>query len=396
MAPQPLRFRLLGRPELSGTPHGEHLPFGKPLALLAYLACQDRAVPRSELAEILWPDASPKRARHSLREALSRIRRALDEDVFAGDDPVALAPDAVVLDLDELRASLRAGDLDAAVELWRGPFLEGLEIPDAPAWTRWKDQERTGLDAWFSRALVRSGEDAARGGDPTASIGWFRRALEVAPESVQAHRQLLRALLTLRRFDAGEEAWREAARALDPIGALDDLRDVREEWRDAGRRLRSGEGLVSPTVPFAGRASELSVLLEAWDHTTGGHGGTVVITGPAGVGKSRLGRELAERARGNGVPLHVSPKEGSGGQPFALLRTLVAKLRSLPGSLGTRPGADLHLDTLVEASGPEPTTTPPAVLAAAVGDLLGAVTFETPLLVVLDDLERADRGSLAV
>src|ERR671925_556408 len=56
--------------------------------------------------------------------------------------------------------------------------------------------------------------------------------------------------------------------------------------------------VVCPTV--VGRAEELQTLLRCLDDAMDGRGRAVVVSGEAGIGKSRLVRELAEEARARG------------------------------------------------------------------------------------------------
>src|ERR1700741_1578433 len=75
-----LKIGLLGRFRLSGD-EDSRLP-KKAEALLAYLAMhQGRSVPRDQLADLLWGDSKSEQARHSLRQALAAIRRALNAEV---------------------------------------------------------------------------------------------------------------------------------------------------------------------------------------------------------------------------------------------------------------------------------------------------------------------------
>src|SRR5262245_11136509 len=70
------------------------LPAGKVQALLAYLALRlGDAHPRDKLAALLWGETSDERARHSLRQALVALRRALrPECLLEEGDTVALNP----------------------------------------------------------------------------------------------------------------------------------------------------------------------------------------------------------------------------------------------------------------------------------------------------------------
>ncbi len=75
---QPVRLKLLGRFGLwQGDKEMPRLP-RKTQALLAFLALeQDRHITREAVAELLWPDRGTKQARHSLRQTLLTLSKAV-------------------------------------------------------------------------------------------------------------------------------------------------------------------------------------------------------------------------------------------------------------------------------------------------------------------------------
>src|SRR5947199_2197220 len=137
------------------------------LAVLLYLAVEGGLHPRSKLAALLWPDSEPQDARRALRNALALLRRLLaDRDASAPapshllseQDLLGLDPQApLALDLEvvqqayqqaqrhstlpcqEQRAAL-VSQVQHALALVRGPFLEGF-------WLR----EESGFDAWVQQ-----------------------------------------------------------------------------------------------------------------------------------------------------------------------------------------------------------------------------------------------------
>src|SRR5690242_15641191 len=94
------RFRLitLGRLTLVGVTGDEDSFLAKrrvKLALLAVLALAKRPMPRGTLVEMFWGDQDETRARHSLSNALSALRRTLGpRAITTRGSHVSLAPDA--------------------------------------------------------------------------------------------------------------------------------------------------------------------------------------------------------------------------------------------------------------------------------------------------------------
>ena len=88
-----LDLRLLGGFEarLKGGPAID-LPTKKTKLLLAYLALPPgEAHPRQKLANLLWSDRGDEQARHSLRDALSALRKELGDPLeFSGLTPVEI------------------------------------------------------------------------------------------------------------------------------------------------------------------------------------------------------------------------------------------------------------------------------------------------------------------
>src|SRR5712664_397607 len=74
-----LRLAVLGPPQV--VHDGRRLSFAlrKAQALLLYLAVEGGMHPRSKLAALLWPDSTPHDARTALRNALTVLRRLLDD-----------------------------------------------------------------------------------------------------------------------------------------------------------------------------------------------------------------------------------------------------------------------------------------------------------------------------
>ena len=157
-------------------------------------------------------------------------------------------------------------------------------------------------------------------------------------------------------------------------------------------------------VPGAlvGRASEMATLTEALSAAGRGQGGLLLVRGEAGIGKTRLLDELAERAAPSHVVLAGRAVPGGGAyRPVA--EALVGLLRSgtavAPEALGpyraplarvlpdwSEPGNQHH----------EPDADPALVLGEAVARFLAEVGRERPCLLVLEDLQWADADTHAV
>ena len=147
--------------ERDGAPHTGPATQRRRLALLALLAAGKSGVSRERLMSQLWPDSDPARARHSLDDALSAIRRDLRSDtVFLGVGTLRLDPDVLACDLAEYAAALQCGDVERAVALYAGPFLDGFVVPDAADFDMWMELERARRTREHLRTLDALAEHA--------------------------------------------------------------------------------------------------------------------------------------------------------------------------------------------------------------------------------------------
>ena len=112
----------------------------KAQALLAYLAVEHgRAHTRDQLATLLWSETGDERARHNLRQALSKIRACSDTLIKTRGETLEIDPagcTADVVEFERLANSQDPDQLRRCLELYRGELLEGL-LPREPVYDEW-------------------------------------------------------------------------------------------------------------------------------------------------------------------------------------------------------------------------------------------------------------------
>ncbi|HEX5829564.1 MAG TPA: hypothetical protein VFY16_01210, partial [Gemmatimonadaceae bacterium] len=168
------------------------------LAVLAVLARAGRPLERDELVGLFWPEQAEAKARHSLSDTLSHLRRVLGREALATPGPttIALAPGApLVVDAGAFEAACAARAWGTAVALYAGPFLGSAHLPGASArFEHWADGERARLERCFAEACA--GECLAlmraRAFEECAALAG--RWLEVAPFAAEAALYRLNAL----------------------------------------------------------------------------------------------------------------------------------------------------------------------------------------------------------
>ncbi|MBV8508334.1 MAG: winged helix-turn-helix domain-containing protein [Alphaproteobacteria bacterium] len=170
----------------------------KARALLAFLAAQNgEAVSRERLADLLWPYQGTEQGRHSLRNCLLELRKALGSGAasdLAADFANCRIQDAII-DLDDFERLSRSEDpreLQTAADLYRGDFLADFYIASEP-FQEWlaaaRDRALVAICDVLERLIAL--QDAA--GDYESAIQSGRRLVTLEPLSESGQRALMRA-----------------------------------------------------------------------------------------------------------------------------------------------------------------------------------------------------------
>jgi DNA-binding SARP family transcriptional activator len=430
------------------TPEGRPLDLGSPTtrSLFAYLLL-NRSQPsdRRRLAFFFWPHGSESAARRNLRQYLHRIRRALEpvgsqgEWLLADGSEVQIDPSLPVwVDVDEFRQRTRPGaslvELEDAIALYSGDLLEDV-------YEDWCQELRQELREAYLGALERLSRELQQVGNLEAAIRYAQKWTAAEPLDEAAHRRLMtlymlngersRAIqhyqgLADRLFqELGTEPMPETLSTYEAIQAGDLRRlagyqpdtpaapglpaPVSGQARTALLRPVASQG--QPAAPIIGRQDELARLQLLLKNARESHGRLVLITGEAGIGKTRLVHEYL--ALNPDIPtLQAACHELEAMHPFASLRPLVEQaLAALPDSARQTAPAWLSLIAqlypsltasyslpLAELPAPEDGIAPLNALAslfmeASPRPVASSSLSARPLQLVLDDLQWADTPS---
>jgi DNA-binding SARP family transcriptional activator len=290
-------------------------------SLLAYLLLhRDAPQPREQLAFRLWPESTESQARTNLRHVLHDLRRALpNADSFLDVKPrvVQWRTDAPYwLDVAAFESSIARSEgssanaprnapnadvatasLREAVELYRGSLVESC-------YDEWIAAHRDRLRHLFIGALERLASCLAEDGHHTEAIARAERLVLEEPLREDAYRLLMR-LHDARgdRASALQTYQTCVATLAREVGAPPSV-----QTREAYEALLRGEGahalhvsskssLVSGSPsqpPLVGRTDEWGQLTKLWRSIESGDRAFLLVSGEAGVGKTRLVEELRD------------------------------------------------------------------------------------------------------
>ncbi len=411
--------------------------------LLAYLLLnRTRPVGREELIGALWPAQAPVSQDAALRTLLSRLRSALGGAALRGREELVLSlPEPVWVDLEAASAelgsaqtALEAGDARTAWGLAQVPLniaSRGL-LPGTRA--DWLEPPRRELEDIRLEALeVIGGAGLRLGGAQLASVERAARALiQAEPYRESGYTLLMQSQAVRGNVAEGLRVFHRLRTLLrEELGTAPSAEAIAAHERLVQRVATPSAGKVRPAAgaqvelpaelssraqgPLIGRDAELAELSTLWslagadpvsDGPSARAARVVVLAGDAGIGKTSLAAELARRAHQDGAVVLAgrAPEEGLAPyQPFleALSHYFAtADLDDIRGALHEH-GPELsrlvpelrHRAPDLPAPPGEPEGERYRLFESVIG-LLSSVAEHAPILLVLDDLQWADRPTL--
>ena len=152
---------------------------------------------RDVLLPLFWPDHDESRGRNALNQAIHFLRRALGADaiVSRGDQELAVNRELVQCDAIAFERALAVGRWDGALDLYRGPFMDGFHVPGVGVeLERWVEGERARLAQEYARALEHMADAREAAGDPEGAVIWLRKLAGIDPYSGRTTLRLMQAL----------------------------------------------------------------------------------------------------------------------------------------------------------------------------------------------------------
>ena len=295
------------------------------------------------MANLFWSDVEQSRARGYLRHTLWQLRQAVgSETISTSRDLVRIEPDTqVISDVSEFDAYLARFRghghtelgacsrcrpwLTEAVLLANQDFMAGFSLADSPVFDEWQYYERERLRADAVHALQGLAYFHLAEGEWRLAISFVRRWLALDDLDEDAHRLLMEILARSGQRAAAIRQYDECARrlrelAVSPSAATDALLDaIRNDalsalsqdgyarsdaaFTGAAPAISTPVSSSIPAIPtsFVGRCQEIAAIHHLLDEPAVR---LITVTGPPGVGKTRLAVEataLLTRSYSDGV-----------------------------------------------------------------------------------------------
>ena len=366
-------------------------------ALLLLLAIErGKPMQRTSIVELLWPGTEEPNGRHSLRHVAYVLRQA-GAPLTERSSSIELSADAVELDFETM-----LGPAELPSEGFRD-FLPGYAPTFSAAFSEWVEAQRSRVHARIrSRLLTVLAQRRER--------GQWGDVEELAKDCLRLDPLNEHATLALAEATAMNGGKAAAIVLLDHFLAELGATPASPPSSAALLRKRIAERLVIPysaaSECFVGRENTLSLLTGKIRQARSGQGAACLLWGPAGIGKSRVVLEASRIATLDGVrTLRAGCQPTDSRRPLSVFVDLLPQLLNLPGSLGCSPTNRQYLSRQTRAT---PEDGPVGFIPAdanqnsglsyaqtrqAIVDLLRAISDETPLMLVVEDVHWIDRSS---
>lgn len=302
-----LEFRVLG--PLEARCHGDPVDLGSPKqrALLGVLLLHaPRPVPLERLVDAIWPDRPPGDPVRSIQVYVSALRAALGPGVLETEGRsyrVAQGPrdvDRFEELAERARAALADGDpagaaavAEEALALWRGEAWQDLRrVPELEPDAARLDERRLDLATLHLEAQLAAGRHRAALPELEGLVAQHPMREDARGLLMLALHRSGRQAEALETYAAGR-AHKVAETGLEPDAALRELHariladDPALQVEDAA--LRARRHLPAPVTTLVGRRDEI----EEVGGLLRGDARLVTLTGPGGVGKTRVALRAA-------------------------------------------------------------------------------------------------------
>lgn len=413
-----MEYRLLG--SLTVLRDGVALPLGglrQRAVLAALLLAGERSVDADRLIDQVWGENAPPKPMASLRAYVTNLRHIVGANAIvrtgsgyridtAGDvvDARELArlvdSGRRLLDVGESAAARTA--LGDALSLWHGtPLTEFRNLDFAIP-------ETHRLEALRAEAVELYFEAALRLGDDSSIVDRLASELAANPMREGLCGQLMLAQYRCGRRTDALLTYARISEVLDaelgvrPGSALERLAtDIRNE----SPALYWQPSVVADSVPqrrrggLHGRSSEIRRIRAALTAAAESRGGVVVVSGDSGMGKTALAQHITELADELGLATVWAGHAAELRRPpsWAWAHALRGLAGQLPSGGGTLHAPLPHWwDVATEHVDAESRSAQGFDVIEATTAALAELAFKRPALVVLDDVQRADRFTVEV
>jgi len=409
------KVSILGTPSMAW--HGQLFKLSRRQArgLIYYLAEALEPVSRDRLSFTYWPDIPEAEARRKLSRLVSLLRRDLPQSdlLLVDNETIGLDPSQVWSDAAEfsrLPNQVSPMAKEAALDLYRGAFLDGFSIPQSPEYDLWISESGARYENIYLSTLAELIKTKTAAHELATAIHYAQAYLAVDELAEDIHRQLISLYAANGDQAAAMRQFETCTLALERELGVEPLPETRAAFEAA----QTGEALLQPVLqskpswtvlpsldlPLIGREEAWVDLEDAYLQFQ--NGGLIFISGEAGIGKSRLLQEFATNQ--NGLVLTGNCHASTQALPYQPIVQALRQALSQPQLWeGIRPIWLSETSRLLPEMGDYFPDLPPLVevesdqaqarLYEALTQFALGLAAKTPILLCLDDVHWTDEAT---
>lgn len=325
-----LRFYLLGPPYVTWNDSVLEIPRRQVRGLLYYLATYSSAIPQERLHYLFWDDKPEATCRRNLSHLLTHVRNLLpDKEILITKNSLIMLDFKMIwCDVIEFRKLIQTskdndpyGAYQQAVMLYRGPYLDGVQLPGRREFEYLVERERFNLERNHLNLLYKLIMTEMRQENYGTAIEYAYQYLAIDNLSEDVHRQIIVLYGLTGRPERAVEQYKVCEELLEQElqtkvsekthAALQDVLSERvyksentnEEVPTTIRPVRT-----NPTIISKDHLAQLDSLITGSQH---GPWGIALLKGELGVGKSSLLTKYLEKFKDQHLILYTKCDPGS-------------------------------------------------------------------------------------
>ncbi|MCP4141366.1 MAG: AAA family ATPase [Chloroflexi bacterium] len=351
-----LKIRLLGVPLVELDNELLEINRRTPRALLFYLAMHKEPIGRDRLCDFIWADdGGEKDQKRKLRGVLNNLRNSFpDKEVIRTyHDMVGLVQHDLEVDVWKFNAAIKKmnhfksittedktlppglfQDLVSAAELWRGDtFIESSDMQQVSSETEkwWSEKNREFKKDRLALYKFVAQQVGGMGRDDQA-VSWAEKALAIEEYDEEAHFLLLRSLLRSGQRKRGYQHYLSIKDDFEEAWGGDFVKDIHALGREFAQEKVASPIRVGPEwstkgqaqVSFIGQEDAIQILLQRYST-----GGTALVLGEIGAGKTRLVQEFYRSLELSPRVLFLPCHERTAHIPYQPLRDMLWQLTTV-------------------------------------------------------------------
>lgn len=287
--------KLFGTPLITKDEQEVLFPYSKVKALLYYLIINKRAS-RDELSGLLWCEDREDIAKKNLRNAIYKIKKSFAEDILISPNKslVMLNPDiSISSDVDDF-----AKNEKSLINLYVGDFVQGFFVKNAEPFDAWLTQMRESYREIFVRKLYELIDEDTKLKENANIEMYCKKLISINEFDEKAYALLINHYKDTKKYKDAIDTYNKLSKILSvELGIIPDEQTTKlfNEVLDLINDSNYSNKIQVENF-FYGRVSELRLLEKNYEKfVKNGEAKSIILSGEAGIGKSRLKDEFLSR-----------------------------------------------------------------------------------------------------